>query len=160
MSVGKWKYFNRSYWNSIQHSKSFVCFICLHIYQIFTGCTFFYDLFVQLRNTDEEVVLLTQYSLINALCLRKCNCYSWCEEVVFRVPQGSVVGPILFNNFLNYLFLILRSSVNGSRYSQKKRIFFQPFLKIISLIESSWKHQYNVQFLVKTAAVSELLLSL
>ena len=37
-------------------------------------------------------------------CVRISNIYSGFEEIISGVPQGSIVGPILFNAFLNDFF--------------------------------------------------------
>ena len=36
--------------------------------------------------------------------------YSSWEEIIFAVPQGSILGPLLFNNFLCDIFFITKET--------------------------------------------------
>ena len=48
--------------------------------------------------------------------------YSSWEEIPFGIPQGSMVGPILLNNFLSDLFLVVQN-VDFAKYADDSTIY-------------------------------------
>ena len=48
--------------------------------------------------------------------------YSSCEDILFGVPQGSILGPIQFNICLSHLFLIV-DDVNIANYADGSTIY-------------------------------------
>ena len=44
------------------------------------------------------------------------NFYRFWSEILFDAPQGSILGPILFNTLLSDLFLFI-NDVNFARYA-------------------------------------------
>ena len=48
--------------------------------------------------------------------------YSSWEEIPFGIPQGSIIGPILLNNFLSDLFLVVQN-VDFAKYADDSTIY-------------------------------------
>ena len=48
--------------------------------------------------------------------------YSLCKEILFRVPQGPILGHLLFNIFLSNLFLITHD-VGIARYADDNTLY-------------------------------------
>ena len=60
---------------------------------------------------DEDALVLTySYLKRRKQCVRINNTYSSFQEVISDVPQGSVLGPILFNFHINDLFLFIKQA--------------------------------------------------
>ena len=66
------------------------------------------------------------------------NTYSLFKELLSRVPQSSMLGPTLFNNFINYLFLWL-STANLHNFAQDNTIsaFSKDLQKLIKELENA-----------------------
>ena len=53
------------------------------------------------------------------------NFSSW-EKIIAGVPQGSILGPLLFNVFINDLFVFVSSS-NLSNYADDNTLYASGF---------------------------------
>ena len=86
---------------------------------------------------DEDALVLTySYLKRRKQSVRINNTYSSFLEVIFGVPQGSVLSPILFNYYINDFFLFIKQA---TLYAVLTTILLLISLKVRPILSIFWK---------------------
>ena len=111
--------------------------ILLNISKIYERC-----MYKQMSIFLDEI--LSQYQFLHSYLsdrkqrVRINNEYSSFEEIVFAAPQGSILGPLLFNIFISDLFLIIKD-IDIASYADDNTpyCFYDNFSDVISCLEKT-----------------------
>ena len=100
-----------------------------------------YDLFIAKLGLDKNLQKYINSYLDNRKqCVRINDINSAFNDIILGVPQGSVVGPILFNAFFNdFFFFIKHATVHNFADDNTLSSFANTFDKLKEILESKSK---------------------
>ena len=101
--------------------------------------------------SDESLAFIQNY-LTNRQQITKINSsYSSLRDIKFGVPQGSILGPLLFNIFINDIFLILENTKIANYADANTPYAIEQSLE--QLIESL---EHDTSILIKWFEINEM----
>ena len=111
-------------WKNTLDKGGFVSAIFMDLSKTFD--TMDHDLFISKLGTygfqEDALVFMKCYFPNRQQCVRVNSNFSMWEEIISGVPQGSILGPLLLNIFLNDLFLFVENS-NLSNYADDNTLY-------------------------------------
>ena len=86
--------------------------------------------------SEEALMYILSYLSNRKHCVRNNDTYSEFENIITGVPQGSILGPLLFNLSINdLLFFILIASVNNFTDDNRLSAFAENVSELINILQ-------------------------
>ena len=95
---------------------------------------------------ENALVLMYSYLKKRKQSVRINNTYSSFKTILSGVPHGSVLGPILFNFYINDLFLFIKQATLYNYADDSTMDFFQDFFKFsrVARVALNWVKQNHI----------------
>ena len=87
---------------------------------------------------DEALAYIFSYHSVRKQSVKTNNCYSIFQLILSGVPQGSILGPILFNTFINDVILFIKQA-NVHNYADNNTITY--FSKSLSYLKTTLENE-------------------